>query len=157
MRKILLSIFGTIAIITISFSQEYENAIGLRGGLSTGITARHFLTKNTSVEGIAASRWSGFNITGLYEIYQYRAFDVKRLNWYYGGGAHIGFWNGNNVSWLDDNKDYTILGIDGIIGIEYNIKEIPVNISVDWKPAFNLIGHTGLWPDGGAVSVRYIF
>ena len=84
------------------------------------------------------------------------AFGVDHLNWYYGGGAHIGFWNGNS-SWGERDRAYTIIGIDGIIGIEYNFTEAPINIGLDWKPAINLTGYTGFWGDGGALSVRYIF
>jgi len=32
-----------------------------------------------------------------------------------------------------------------------------VNIGLDWKPMLNLIGHTGFWGDGAAISVRYVF
>jgi hypothetical protein len=53
--------------------------------------------------------------------------------------------------------NYTVIGIDGILGIEYNFEEVPINIGVDWKPAFNLTGYSGFWGDGGALSIRYIF
>ena len=51
----------------------------------------------------------------------------------------------------------SVIGIDGILGMEYNIQEIPFNISLDWKPAFNLIGYTGFWGDEIALSIRFIF
>ena len=57
----------------------------------------------------------------------------------------------------NDNDNYTVIGIDGIIAIEYNFKEIPINISADWKPALNLVEHTRFWGDNGAISVRFIF
>jgi hypothetical protein len=41
--------------------------------------------------------------------------------------------------------------------LEYNFKEIPFNLSLDWKPALNLVGSSGFWGDGGAISIRYIF
>ena len=82
---------------------------------------------------------------------------MEHLNWYYGGGAHIGFWNGNNVKWGTAGTSYTVIGIDGILGIEYSFSEAPINIGIDWKPAINIIGYTGFWGDGGALSIRYIF
>jgi len=36
-------------------------------------------------------------------------------------------------------------------------REVPFNISIDWKPAYNLWGYSGFWADGGALSIRYIF
>ncbi len=156
MRKILMTAIIMICFVTFSNAQDYNTGIGLRGGLANGLTIKHFLGEKTAIEGILSSRWKGFNITGLYEIHK-QAFDTERLNWYYGVGGHVGFWNGNDVDWVNDNDDYTVIGIDGILGLEYNFKEIPINLSIDWKPAMNIIGYSGFWGDGGALSIRYIF
>lgn len=157
MKKMLLAFTLIISMTALSYAQDYQTAIGLRGGLSNGITAKKFLGEKSAVEGILSTRWSGFNITALYEIHRDNAFDVDRLNWYYGVGGHIGFWNGTYTTWGDPGTSYTVIGIDGIIGIEYNFEEIPINISLDWKPALNLVGNSEFWPDGGAASVRYYF
>jgi len=156
MRKYILIV--VIAVLGINASaQSYDNAIGLRGGVASGVTFKHMLGDNAGFELIAASRWKGFSFTALYEVHA-QAFDVEGLNWYYGGGAHVGSWRGyKNHPYFDDGRSYTIVGIDGIVGIEYNITEIPINISIDYKPAFNLVGYTGFWGDNGALSVRYYF
>lgn len=157
MKKTILTGIFALLIVMLVGAQDYNTGIGLRGGLSQGLTIKHFVGDNTALEGIISTRWGGFNLTGLYEIHA-QAFDTPGLNWYYGIGGHVGFWDGNqNKSWFDDNNNYTVIGIDGIIGIEYNFSEIPINLSLDWKPAFNLSGHSGFWGDNGAVSIRYIF
>ena len=156
MKKAILVLF-VIAAATGLFTMDYGTGIGVRGGLSNGITVKHFINEKTAVEGLLSSRWGGLNITGLYQIHNAAAFDVQRLNWYYGVGAHIGFWSGKDVGWADDDENYTVIGIDGIIGIEYNFEELPFNIGLDWKPAFNLIGNTKFWGDGGALSLRFVF
>ncbi len=157
MKKIFLLLLTVVLIDSFTANaQDYKTGVGLRGGMANGLTVKHFIKRNTAVEGIFSSRWQGFSITGLYEIHK-QAFNTARLNWYYGGGGHVGFWDGSNVSWADDNISYTVIGIDGILGMEYNFKELPVNLSVDWKPAFNIVGYSGFWGDGGALSVRYIF
>lgn len=153
MKKVIfiLSLFVTTSIL----SQDYTTAIGLRGGLSNGVTVKHFISGNSALEGILSTRWRGFNITGLYEINN--ALPEPGLNWYYGGGAHIGFWSGyNRHPWFKDDRAYTVVGVDGILGIEYNFIDIPLNLSLDWKPAFNLVGYSGLWMDNFALSVRYL-
>lgn len=157
MKRIVLVFTLIISLTALSYAQDYQTAIGLRGGLSNGITAKKFLSEKSAVEGILSTRWSGFNITGLYELHNDNAFDVERLNWYYGFGGHIGFWNGTYTTWGTYGESYTVIGVDGIIGLEYNFEEIPINISIDWKPALNLVGYTGFWADGGAASVRYYF
>ena len=156
MRKVILTAILAISIVALSSAQDYNTGIGLRGGLSQGLTLKHFVSSKAAFEGLLSSRWRGFDITGLYEIHNI-AFEVDRLRWYYGGGAHIGFWNGDNVTWGDAGTSYTVIGIDGILGIEYSFSEAPINIGIDWKPAINLVGYTGFWGDGGALSIRYIF
>ena len=157
MKKLIYTFLLIFASLTISYAQDYSTAIGVRGGWAYGLTVKHFISGNSALEGILSSRWQGFNITGLYEVHG-TAFGVARLNWYYGGGGHIGFWNGKyNKKWFDDETNYTVIGIDGILGLEYTLSEIPINFSLDWKPAFNIIGHSGFWGDGGAFSVRWAF
>ncbi|MGM0613133.1 MAG: hypothetical protein ACQESM_06465 [Bacteroidota bacterium] len=156
MKKIAFTIVLTLFLFSFSNAQDYKTGIGLRGGFDNGVTIKHFVSSKAAFEGIIASRWEGLEITGLYEIHG-RAFQTDRLNWYAGFGGHIGFWDGNNAKWGDDEKSYTVIGIDGILGMEYNFVEIPFNLSVDWKPAFNLFGYSGFWGGGGALSIRYIF
>lgn len=156
MKKIAITIIIGVIFCSFCYSQDYSTGIGLRGGFSNGLTIKHFVSERNALEGIFSSRWQGFLITGLYE-YQNQFANTERLNWYIGFGGHIGFWNGNNVKWGNSGTNYTVVGIDGILGLEYNFVEVPINIGVDWKPAFNIAGYSGFWGDGGAVSIRYIF
>ena len=84
---------------------------------------------------------------------------MDRFKWFFGFGAHIGFWNGDYTYhyWGTTGETYTVVGIDGILGLEYSFKEVPISLSLDWKPAFNFVGYSGWWADGGALSIRYIF
>ena len=150
-----------IALLSASFmstAQNYELAAGLRGGFGYGVTGKYFISDNAAVEGIVNSLWknNGFIITGLYEIHT-SAFDIDEIKVYYGGGAHIGFWSSGG-KWIDPDGDEggTIIGVDGILGIEYTFLDIPINVSIDWKPAINFTSN-GLWFGSGAFSARYIF
>lgn len=156
MKKIIFVFLIALFLGLKSNAQDYNTGIGLRGGAWNGLTVKHFLSEKAAIEGLFESRWRGFNLTGLYEIHN-RAFDIDRLNWYYGVGAHIGFYDSQYKKWGDNSGTYTVVGIDGILGLEYNFSEIPFNLSIDWKPAFNLAGYSGFWGDGGAISIRYIF
>lgn len=156
MKKFMFFILIVLFFVFQSRAQDYNTGIGLRGGFASGLTVKHFLSQTKAVEGIFDSRWHGFSITGLYEIHA-EGFNTPRLNWYYGIGGHIGFWDTKYKEWGDNTGNYTIIGVDGILGLEYNFEEIPINLSVDWKPAFNIIGYSGFWGDGGAFSIRYIF
>ncbi|MDZ7737903.1 MAG: hypothetical protein U5K32_02300 [Bacteroidales bacterium] len=139
-------------------AQDYNTGIGLRAGLANGLTIKHFTHEKAALEFLVATRWRGVGLTVLYEIHN-EAFDTQGLKWYYGFGGHLGFWNGDytNNYWGEPGTSYTVAGIDGILGLEYSFREVPINLGIDWKPAFNFIGYSGFWADGGALSIRYIF
>ncbi len=147
-------------------AQDYKTAIGIRGGSPTGITVKHFLNSNAAIEGILGLHYRGIEIVGLYEIHA-TAFQIVGLNWYYGGGAHVGSYNGyryyngygpgrkaSNPYYRDEY--FVSVGVDGIIGLEYNIPAIPINISIDLIPTINLLGFRGIGFNGG-LSARYRF
>lgn len=154
MKRILILLIFLLAGTTV-FSQDYKTSLGVRGAFTSGITVKHFIEENIALEGILSGGIWGGTITGLYEIHT-RAFDVDRLYWYYGGGAHIAQWNDDFPN-VDTDGRRVVLGLDGIIGLEYYIEEIPFTISADWKPVFNLTGYPGFWGYGGAISIRYTF
>ena len=158
MKKIFFICILVLGLGTIAKAQDYNTGIGFRGGFSSGLTVKHFVGSKAAFEGILSTRWNGFIVTGLYEVHN-QAFNAEGLKWYFGFGGHIGFWNGNYSKnyWGDYGTSYTVVGIDGILGLEYSFSEVPINLSLDWKPAFNFVGYSGFWADGGALSIRYIF
>lgn len=141
-------------------AQDYNTAVGLRIGPSYGITVKHFIKSNAAIEGILQTRRGGFNLIGLYEFHG-TAFQTRGLKYYIGGGAHIGNWNGRNgYPWYrnrDEDSDFIALGVDGIIGLEYTFVDAPINLALDWKPAINLIEHSGFWGDELAFTIRFAF
>jgi hypothetical protein len=155
MKRIFIALIMTFLIVAFTHAQEYKTGIGIRAGNFSGLTIKHFNSSRTAVEGLLTTRWQGFSATLLYEVH-HRAFDVAHLNWYYGGGAHLGFYNGSHTYWGTYGRAYTVVGIDGILGIEYTFEELPINIGIDWKPSLNLVGYSGVWSEG-AISIRYIF
>jgi hypothetical protein len=158
MKRTILVLVMILGFVISSYSQDYKTGIGVRAGYPAGLTVKHFMNRKTAIEGMLSTRWRGFVATGIFEVHDQLA-DVDRLNWYYGFGAHIGFWNGSyeRSYWGEPGVNYTVVGIDGILGLEYNFEDLPINIGIDWKPAFNVTGYQGFWGDGAALSLRYIF
>jgi hypothetical protein len=151
----LILIFLSTKIIVAQ--SDYRTAIGLRLNGGAGLTVRHFLKNDCSLEGILYTRWGGVNITGLYQI-SYPVFNEPGFNFYFGGGGHIGFWDRSATPWWNDdryNDTRMVIGIDGQLGIEYTFQNIPLNLSLDWKPAINLVGITNFWGSDVGLSVRY--
>ena len=133
-----------VSLLTASLSaQPYPNSLGIRVGFFNGLSYKHFFNDRASLQGILSTRWEGVWLTGLYEVHE--PFQgTSQLYWFYGAGAHIGsWWNypDNRPPWHDNRREYSIVGLDGVIGLEY----------------FNVIGDFGLYPGALAVSVRYVF
>ena len=159
MKKLLLILL--MSSTSLLYAQDYTTSLGVRiGGWENGVTLKHMLGDGGALEAILSSRYRGYNIAGLYEI-QNEIPDVDGLYWYVGGGAHVGQYNSRyyTVYNTTTNRNYTVIGIDGILGVEYVFEDYPFNVSLDWKPVFNLInaGNYPFWGDSGALSVRYIF
>lgn len=150
---IFLILFMSIGALT---ARDYNTGIGLRGGFYSGVSVKHFISSYDALEGVIATHHSGLFLAGMYQRHA-GAFDVPGLNWYYGGGAHLGFYNAKHSSWFkDDTGSFTILGGMGVVGLEYKIEEIPISIGLDLTPALNIIGHSGFW-FGAGVTIRYVF
>lgn len=138
----------------------YTTGIGLRGGAASGLTVKHFIKSDAAIEGILSTsfKYRGTVITVLYEKHA-QAFDARGLQWYYGLGGHVGFWNGHD--YYDDHHhkhyddDVFGVGIDGVLGLEYYIRDIPFTIGADIKPYFNIPRGGGFWDT--ALHVRYVF
>lgn len=160
LKKAIVAVFAIVVMNLSSeaLAQDYQTGIGLRAGVSNGLTVKHFLSEGAALEGILHTRWRGLVITGLYEVHQ-DIDELPGLRWFYGGGAHIGTWNGDrgHPNWADNYNGYTIFGIDGIIGLDYKIDGAPIGLSLDYKPAFNLSNVAGFWGDEVALSVRLVF
>jgi len=160
---LLLSFGISNAQYTPVFRTPYKTALGIRVGGTSGLAVKHFFRPATAVEGILGTFGNGFSITGLVEK-NAQAFDVEGLNWYYGGGAHIAFYNGNRYYGVDgrdvryrDNHDVGI-GINGIIGLEYMLPDnIPVAFSLDLKPFIEIDsdGDVGVAPDL-ALGIKFL-
>lgn len=150
MKKLLL----LVAVAAISFTTKaqsdnssYKNAIGVRLGSSvpaikSGITYKHFLNK-AAIEGIL-SFGDGFAICGLYEIH--KPLSTENLQWLIGFGGYVGINNSN-----------TNVGGAGIIGLDYKFSNIPLNLTVDWKPELNLVSKVGFEASGVGFSARFTF
>lgn len=136
-------------------AQSYDSSLGLRLGTDWGATVQLRLPqiqKNFVVEGIVQSslqkEQGSFTLLGK----QHRPLLSRRLNLFYGAGAHLG--------WSDEIDAETgaavggPIGVDGVIGLEATFGGI--NLSYDFKPAVNFTGGSGLIDTQTAISVRYV-
>jgi hypothetical protein len=132
-------------------STSYQTALGVKIWDGGGITLKHFLASSKAVEGIAYFYNRGIRFTGLYEFH----FDISGapgLMWYVGPGAHIGFYNDK---YRGENR--AVLGIDGVLGLDYKFNTAPINLSLDWQPSIEFASGFGFNGNWGGLGIRYTF
>ncbi|WP_242927820.1 hypothetical protein [Pontibacter vulgaris] len=163
MKTLLRISFALLLLLTVTVAaqaQDYSTGIGARAGAAAGLTIKHFIKSDAAIEGIIGTnfRYRGTTITVLYEKHA-PAFNTSGLKWYYGLGGHVGFHEGHY--YYDKHHEHyhdehvVGVGIDGVLGLEYFIRDIPFTIGADIKPYLNIPRGGGFWDS--AVHVRYVF
>ncbi|MEP0984422.1 hypothetical protein [Ekhidna sp.] len=141
LATILISLFFVAPLTAqqLKTGTSYKTAIGVRGLGTSGLTIKHFTHSNKAIEGIIGFYPNAFSATLLVERYA-PAFNEPGLNWYYGIGGHIATQSDvvrNDGLYRRETSEFG-LGIDGIFGIEYKIQEVPIAMSLDFKPFFEV-------------------
>ena len=152
MKKVIIIILAFVSISV--YSQDYENAIGLKFGWGVGVDAKHYLSLNSAVETSLMFQPSGMILSANYE-YHLPAFDEEGLYWFMGGGLYLGYWGTKNP-WENIEEPTFVAGISAIGGIEYNFPKNPFSLSVDLQPRYNLANINRFWATGG-IAFRYTF
>jgi hypothetical protein len=156
--KLLLIIILIVSCLSMK-AQSYQTALGVRfGGLSNGITLKHFVSSASALEGIVSMGNRTFIVTGLYELHS-SVDNSKLFKFYYGAGAHIGFFQDGGYYNYYNHYYYTnqtVVGIDGIIGLGYKFNTAPINVGMDFKPFMDFNTGSNFYFDGG-LSIRYTF
>lgn len=145
MKKFILGLILLLAASSVQ-AQKYRTALGVRASRNQlGLTLQQLIKAESpnTIEFIASAGSDEYSGTALFQ--HHIPILGRGLNYYLGGGAHIG-----------DRKDYgTFYGGDLITGLELKTPLLPFTISGDLKPAFHI--NRGDWfTMGGAISVRFI-
>jgi hypothetical protein len=154
MKKLVLLFFlvSGFALSSQVQAQDYQSAIGLRLGSPLSASYKFFISEPGAIElylGFANNFGSGsFSIGGMYQHHlPVNISGLEGLNWYFGGGANILFFNCTGCG--------TAFGINGVIGLDYTFEDTPINLSVDYMPNFLITGYGDGYTSYGALAVRY--
>jgi hypothetical protein len=150
MKKVLVVVL--IAVLAFSFAYS-ESLAGLRGGVRSGVSYRMPMGEGDNALEALLTYNAGLIVTGMYQWHKpLEIGEIEGLSWYFGGGAHVG------ISWFW-TKAFA-LGLDGIVGVEYDLEGLinfPLRISLDYKPAFDIIGGWAGHFGDAAFTLRYAF
>lgn len=140
-----------VVLLSIFYVNVKANDYALGGRISNqfGITFKYNYTHNIWLEGIVDIENHSLTTTGLYELYFSTPFS-NNFNWFAGGGIYVGYWGYQNTS-----NGYA--GIKGVAGLCYNFRDMPIDISIDWMPAMQVVSDFNTDFNIFGLSVRYTF
>jgi outer membrane protein W len=170
MKKILIAGFlvaGLGSFNTLSAQDEdpvtpptadYKTALGVRLSSSTAmqnnsISIKHFINDKTAIEGLFTFG-DPLALGLLVEFHKPLA--PAGLRYFYGAGGYIAFIKTVNTATQKTSTDPNI-GAQGIIGLDYKFNNIPLNISLDWKPELNIVTDINFEPAAIGFSARFTF
>ena len=150
---LLITYLANTQATTEQYTSPYKKAIGFK--LNPGaISYRSFYTRNKAVEGIGFISLDGFQLTILNEKFTPFA-NAENLTWYMGYGGHFNLWSERYKLNNPSKSAGVAVGIDGMLGLDYKLKNTPINISVDIQPAFNFVGASYFDLGWGGIGIRY--
>ena len=139
MKKIIVLALAILGFAAVATAQP--RTIGIRAGYGAEVSYQHTLGSTNFLEVDAGWSAGYVSFTGLYDF----VFASEgNFNFYAGPGARVAF---------DEDLH---LGVAGQIGVEYNF-DIPLTLSLDWTPVFNLIPGTNFGWSSVGLGIRYRF
>ena len=151
MKKILIIV---AAVLMGSMASAQISGIGARIGGGQGYGAELSTLWGAGSNRIEADLgWSNaddYNSFSLTGIYQWTGEIGSGFGWFAGVGARVAFRSGNS------SNDFA-LALAGQAGVEYNFSAIPIQLSLDIRPAFYLIPNTQFHWGDIALGIRYRF
>lgn len=146
-------------VVNKASAQDYKTALGIRLSssapmINNSITLKHFLNENTAVEALF-SFGDPLALGALVEMHKPLT-ATEGLKWFYGGGGYLAFVKSYDPQKNRDETN-TNFGAQGVIGLDYKFVNLPLNLSLDWKPELNLIGDVNFEPAAVGFTARFVF
>ncbi len=142
-------LIASVFLPSLLFAQSYNTAGGIRLGTEWGLTLKQRIANHTTVEGIFQKGFNEDETIVTLLANQHFPLITRRFNLYFGGGLHKGWNTSEDVIYEDP------FGISLVGGLEFTVGRL--NLSWDFKPAFNLSGGTKDFYSHTGLSLRYVF
>ncbi len=158
-RKTALVSFIIAAVASLSASaQEYRSALGVRLSSSSAIqnnsvSFKQFISGHTAIEALFTFG-EPLALGALIEVHKPLA--AAGLSYFYGAGGYLAFEKNINPVTLKESRD-TYVGAQGAIGLDYKFNNLPLNLSLDWKPELNIVSDLNFEPAAIGFTARFTF
>lgn len=156
MKKIVIALVAVFAMGIAASAQIQDLGVRFGGGQGYG-------AELSTMWGLGGNRleadlgWStgdhhsSFSLTG---VYQWTGEIGSGFGWFAGVGARLAMWSWE--SGYGSGSDFA-LALAGQAGVEYNFSAIPIQLTLDIRPAFYLIPDTDFHWGDIALGIRYRF
>ncbi len=136
----------------------YRTGLGVRLSSSTAmqnnsVSIKQFIGPSTAIEALFTFG-DPLALGALLEFH--KPLSAAGLTYFYGGGAYVGFVKEVNVNTQKTSTDPNF-GAQGVIGLDYKFNNIPLNISLDWKPELNIVSDINFEPAALGFTARFTF
>ncbi len=160
MKRIIIVCLLAVGIGSISTvaAQDYKTALGVRlsssnAMQSNSISIKHFINSITAIEGLFTFG-DPLALGALLEFH--KPLSASGLTYFYGAGGYIGFVKKVNTNTAKTSTEPNF-GAQGIIGLDYKFSNVPLNLSLDWKPELNIISDINFEPAAIGFTARFTF
>ena len=144
MKKIFLAV--VVALFSINAVAQHE--IGAVVGGMNGASYKYWFNDAFALQadlavGLTQAAYKNYS-SGMYDFtinpnaeYHW-ALPVENLKIYSGGGISFGLCNGLQAATWGYNTVNGKFGINGIVGLQYNLKSVPLALAFDFRPGYGL-------------------
>ncbi len=154
MKKIIIAL---VAVFAMGTANAQIQDLGVRGAFGDG-----FGGELSAMWGMGGNRletdlgWAGgkhWSYVNLNCVYQWTWDLAGDFGWFAGVGANLGLYTSDGAAEYNSGLG---LGVLAQIGLEFNPSAIPFQFTLDARPQWDFIGHSG-FGYGVALGIRYRF
>jgi len=134
-----------LLLATGTAAQDYERAIGVRGGVTAGVLYKHFLNDEKANYSMFSYKLGGVQFTFIRQYHEPIFLDfTQQWFFYYGIGGHAGYAKYSNQTYFFNGVEYRKrefsvgVSIDANLGFEYHSIKYPVAVCIDFRPYFEV-------------------
>jgi hypothetical protein len=144
-NKLTLTAVFFLLFITVSTAQDYKMGLGLRisnedATVNHSVSFKYFFNESLATEAlVTVINPAAFGLL----VEKHNPLGTTGIKWFYGGGLYAGFGGERRF------------GAQGVIGLDYKITSVPLNLSLDWKPELNFTKEFLFEPAAVGISARF--
>jgi hypothetical protein len=121
--------------------------------VNNSVSVKQFVSDKMAIEGLL-SFGDPLALGVLAEFH--KPLSAPGLQYFFGGGGYLGFIKTYDPNKLRNETNVNI-GAQGIVGLDYKFSNVPLNLTLDWKPELNIVSDINFEPAAIGFTARFTF